>query len=72
MNSATDAGTVPIITADELLQHWQGHRRLTWQWKMPGYEMILYGIDDEIHQRGRGYVYPRALGVEPPALRDCS
>jgi uncharacterized damage-inducible protein DinB len=39
---------------------------------MPGHEMILYGIDDEIHHRGRGYIYSRALRVEPPALRDCS
>jgi uncharacterized damage-inducible protein DinB len=163
MNSATGASTVPIITADELLQHWQGHRRLTrriikafpddealfqysiggmrpfavlvmeflgmavpivrgvatgawtsaetttpttrsellrlwdestaemdrlWpsipphrfqevdtafgKWKMSGYEMILYGIDNEIHHRGQGYVYLRALGVEPPAFYDRS
>jgi uncharacterized damage-inducible protein DinB len=39
---------------------------------MPGHEMILYGIDDEIHHRGRGYVYPRALAAEPPALHDRS
>jgi uncharacterized damage-inducible protein DinB len=42
------------------------------QWKMPGYEMILYGIDNEIHHRGQGYVYLRALGVEPPAFYDRS
>jgi hypothetical protein len=29
VNSPAGASTVPIITADELLQHWQGHRRLT-------------------------------------------
>jgi uncharacterized damage-inducible protein DinB len=163
MNSATDASTVPVITADELLKQWQGHRRLTrrvieafpddealfhysvggmrpfaglimefismavpivrgvatgtwtsaeavtpatrsellrlwdedtaeidrlWpsipphrfqevdtafgQWKMTGYEMILYGIDNEIHHRGQGYVYLRALGIEPPAFYDRS
>lgn len=27
---------------------------------------ILYLIDNEIHHRGQGYVYLRALGIEPP------
>lgn len=26
----------------------------------------LYAIDNEIHHRGQGYVYLRALGIEPP------
>jgi uncharacterized damage-inducible protein DinB len=30
------------------------------------YDLILYVIDNEIHHRGQGYVYLRALGVEPP------
>jgi uncharacterized damage-inducible protein DinB len=30
------------------------------------YNLILYVIDNEIHHRGQGYVYLRALGVEPP------
>lgn len=29
---------------------------------------ILYLIDNEIHHRGQGYVYLRALGIEPPAF----
>ncbi len=28
--------------------------------------LILYVIDNEIHHRGQGYVYLRALGIEPP------
>ena len=32
----------------------------------PGYELLLYVIDNEVHHRGQGYVYLRALGVEPP------
>ncbi|HET9949746.1 MAG TPA: DinB family protein [Longimicrobiales bacterium] len=32
----------------------------------PGHGQILYVIDNEIHHRGQGYVYLRALGVEPP------
>ncbi|HEY6359799.1 MAG TPA: DinB family protein [Vicinamibacterales bacterium] len=30
------------------------------------YDLMLYAIDNEIHHRGQGYVYLRALGVEPP------
>lgn len=29
---------------------------------------IFYAIDNEIHHRGQGYVYLRALGIEPPAF----
>jgi len=31
-----------------------------------GYSIILYWVDNEIHHRGQGYVYLRALGIEPP------
>lgn len=30
------------------------------------YSQILYAVDNEIHHRGQGYVYLRALGIEPP------
>jgi uncharacterized damage-inducible protein DinB len=33
---------------------------------------MLYWIDNEIHHRGQGYVYLRALGIEPPAFYDRS
>jgi uncharacterized damage-inducible protein DinB len=36
------------------------------QWEMPGRVTIQYAIDNEIHHRGQGYVYLRALGIEPP------
>jgi uncharacterized damage-inducible protein DinB len=36
------------------------------QWKMSGLATIQYAIDNEIHHRGQGYVYLRALGIEPP------
>lgn len=36
------------------------------QWEMPGLTTIQYAIDNEIHHRGQGYVYLRALGIEPP------
>src|SRR5256712_2708178 len=36
--------------------------------KYPGrvYDLLLYVIDNEIHHRGQGYGYLRALGIEPP------
>jgi len=30
------------------------------------YKLIAYAVDNEIHHRGQGYVYLRALGIEPP------
>lgn len=36
------------------------------QWEMPGIGTIQYAVDNEIHHRGQGYVYLRALGIEPP------
>jgi uncharacterized damage-inducible protein DinB len=34
------------------------------------HDLILYVIDNEIHHRGQGYAYLRALGIEPPAFYD--
>ncbi|MDE5449226.1 DinB family protein, partial [Elizabethkingia meningoseptica] len=36
------------------------------QFEFPVKDNILYFIDNEIHHRGQGYVYLRALGIEPP------
>ncbi len=36
------------------------------QYKNLGIKNIQYFIDNEIHHRGQGYVYLRALGIEPP------
>lgn len=36
------------------------------QWPGPVYELLFYAIDNEVHHRGQGYVYLRALGIEPP------
>jgi len=30
------------------------------------HNLILYVIDNEVHHRGQGYVYLRALGIAPP------
>jgi len=36
------------------------------QWEMTIYGLFFYLIDNEIHHRGQGSVYLRALGIEPP------
>lgn len=30
------------------------------------HDLLLYVIDNEVHHRGQGYVYLRALGIDPP------
>ena len=42
------------------------------QWTAPAYDLVLYVIDNEIHHRGQGYAYLRALGIEPPPFYDRS
>lgn len=39
-------------------------------YEAPVYGSLLYLIDNEIHHRGQGYVYLRALGIEPPPFWD--
>jgi uncharacterized damage-inducible protein DinB len=48
--------------------------KLTAFGQYPGilHDLILYVIDNEIHHRGQGYVYLRALGIDPPAFYDRS
>ncbi|MDX6191564.1 DinB family protein [Flavobacterium sp. Fl-318] len=36
------------------------------QYEFPIIHNVLYFIDNEVHHRGQGYVYLRALGIEPP------
>ncbi|MBZ9713459.1 DinB family protein [Deinococcus multiflagellatus] len=36
--------------------------------EMPGWVAAIYAIDNEIHHRAQGYVFLRALGLEPPAF----
>ncbi len=42
------------------------------QWEMRVGDLLFYVIDNEVHHRGQGYVYLRALGVEPPQFPDRS
>ena len=36
------------------------------QYEGTGYSILFYVMDNEIHHRGQGYVYLRALGITPP------
>lgn len=56
----------PQITAERL----QETSLAFGQWENKNYITLLYFIDNEIHHRGQGYVYLRALGIEPPAFWD--
>ena len=38
------------------------------QWPGKVYDLLMYAIDNEVHHRGQGYVYLRALGIAPPAF----
>jgi uncharacterized damage-inducible protein DinB len=46
----------------------QEHMTAFGQYPGVAHDLILYVIDNEIHHRAQGYVYLRALGVEPPAF----
>lgn len=36
------------------------------QYEFPVYQNIMYFVDNEIHHRAQGFVYLRALGIDPP------
>nr|WP_184028701.1 DinB family protein [Deinococcus budaensis] len=40
-------------------------KALSWG-EMTAFDAAIYAIDNEIHHRAQGYVYLRALGLEPP------
>jgi uncharacterized damage-inducible protein DinB len=49
---------------------WQEVELAFGQYEGPLYSIMLYWVDNEIHHRGQGYVYLRALGIEPPPFWD--
>jgi uncharacterized damage-inducible protein DinB len=61
-------------TTEEINANWKNMRQERWQeidvaygqWEGPGYFILFYGIDNEIHHRAQGYVYLRSLGIAPP------
>ncbi|MBA4744376.1 MAG: damage-inducible protein DinB [Muricauda sp.] len=48
------------------LERFQEHVKLFGQYEGTVQSSIFYFIDNEIHHRGQGYVYLRALDIEPP------
>lgn len=52
------------------LQRFHETVRAYGQYEGTVFSTIFYWIDNEIHHRGQGYVYLRALGIEPPAFWD--
>jgi uncharacterized damage-inducible protein DinB len=65
-----DANTAEMDRIWPTIPEARFHERMTafGQYEGPGYDLLLYCVDNEIHHRGQGYVYMRALGVEPPAF----
>lgn len=67
-----DESTVEINALWQLIPMERFQETLTafGQYTAPLIELLLYTIDNEVHHRGQGYVYLRALGVEPPPFYD--
>lgn len=61
-NTATMDTLWPRLTPESF----QETKTVFGQYTSPVYDLIWYVIDNEIHHRGQGYVYLRALAVEPP------
>jgi uncharacterized damage-inducible protein DinB len=52
-------GRIPASRFGETLTAFGAYTDVAW-------ELMMYVVDNEIHHRAQGYVYLRALGVEPP------
>lgn len=63
-----DEGTAEIeaLWAELSPERFQERMQAFGVYEAPLYDLLFYVIDNEIHHRGQGYVYLRALGVEPP------
>jgi uncharacterized damage-inducible protein DinB len=63
-----DENTAQLNTLWPQIPSGKFSEQLTAFGQYPGvlHDLILYVIDNEIHHRGLGYVYLRALGLEPP------
>lgn len=65
-------------SVDQVKKHWPQVQsrdlneivKMFGQWEGPIHWSLLYFVDNEIHHRGQGYVYLRALGIEPPPFWD--
>jgi uncharacterized damage-inducible protein DinB len=64
--TAWDAATPQIDHYFNLIQDFDKVYNLFGQYEFPIKHNVLYFIENEIHHRGQGYVYLRALGITPP------
>ncbi|PZX51300.1 DinB family protein [Algoriphagus chordae] len=51
---------------DITMEEFQKQIKAFGQYDGTGYSILFYIIDNEIHHRGQGFVYLRALGITPP------
>jgi uncharacterized damage-inducible protein DinB len=63
-----DALTVQITELFNKIPEADFHKQISLFNQYDGeiYSLLLYIVDNEIHHRGQGYVYLRALNIEPP------
>lgn len=63
-----DADTPKIIELYNQIPEEDFHEthNLFGEYNFPIYSNLLYFVDNEIHHRAQGFVYLRALGIEPP------
>jgi uncharacterized damage-inducible protein DinB len=71
---AWDEATPQIDALWKTIRAERFHETATAFGQYPGtvHDLVLYVIDNEIHHRGQGYVYLRALRIEPPPFYDRS
>lgn len=50
------------------LERFREMNNLFGQYNFPIIDNLFYFVDNEIHHRGQGYVYLRALNIEPPVF----
>lgn len=70
--AAWDAATVQINVLYAQISEARFHEtfNLFGEYAFPVKDNILYFIDNEVHHRAQGFVYLRALGIEPPFFWD--
>ena len=62
----TDTEIIDMLWKELSVERFSGTAVLFDAYEFPVLWHIFYFIDNEIHHRGQGYVYLRALGIEPP------
>jgi uncharacterized damage-inducible protein DinB len=61
-----DTKEMDVLWAKMPPQRFQETMKAFGQYEGKVHDLLLYAVDNEIHHRGQGVVYLRALGIEPP------